>query len=159
MLVLAGHEAEVSSVYSLLSGPGASLLAPLGPRSCPEAGVPLAYCSCPQGHVTLQAGQVEGVARAALHDINIYLQPLWGCRQLELERVTDVVMKTEGNETLLEAVVTVTARPAKFQLRTSYSAARTTGQLTRMDHYSDTAMCVPQEEARARPHCVCPANN
>ena len=146
----------MEGVYSLLDSPGASLLAPLPPRSCSEAGVPLDYCSCPEGHVALQPSQLEGVARAALHDMNIFLQPLWGCQQLELETVTDVVMKTEANETLLEAVVTVTARPAQFQLMTSHSATRTRAQLTRMDHYSGTATCVPQEEARARPHCLCP---
>ena len=140
----------------MLEAPGASLLTPLGPRSCSAAGVPLNYCSCPEGHVALQTSQLEKVARAALTDMNIFLQPLWGCQQLELETLTDVVMKTEGNETLLEAVVTVTARPAQFQLMTSHSVTRTRARLTRMDHYSGTATCVPQGEARARPHCVCP---
>ena len=90
--------------------------------------------------------------------MNIFLQPLWGCQPLELETITNEMINTEGNETLLKALVVVTARPAQFQLTASLSPTSTRAQLTRMDHYSGTATCVPQEEARARPHCVCSKN-
>ena len=135
VLALAGHEADVSAVYSKLEGPGASLYR-LPPRSCSQAGVPLDFCSCPEGHISLQPSQLEGMARAALTDMNIFLQPLWGCQQLVLENVTDAVMKTEGDVVLLEALVTVTARPAKFQLMISHSETKTKVLLTRIiDHY------------------------
>ena len=159
VLALAGHEADVSAVYSKLEGPGASLFSRLPPRSCSQAGVPLDFCSCPEGHVGLQPSQLEGVARAALTDMNIFLQPLWGCQQLVLENVTDAVMKTEGDVVLLEALVTVTARPAKFQLMISHSESKTKVLLTRIDHYSNTALCVPAKDPKARPHCVCPSSS
>ena len=57
-------------------------------------------------------------------------------RGSSLENVTDAVMKTEGDVVLLEALVTVTARPAKFQLMISHSETKTKVLLTRIiDHY------------------------
>jgi len=44
---------EVEEVWGKEVGaPGASLFAPLEERTCGEAGVPLDYCSCPQGFYT-----------------------------------------------------------------------------------------------------------
>ena len=157
LLGLAIGEEEVEAGYQGLEGPGGSLLRPLGARSCSEAGVDLRYCSCSSGQVTLEPAEVEGLVRAVLTDINTFLEPLWGCQTLQLDRVTDVSMKTEEGEVVVQATVEVTPKPVAFLLSITKPNVTNTPSvsLVRLDRYSLTSHCVPQSEVLARPLCVC----
>ena len=89
-------------------------------------------------------------------DINIFLQPMWGCRQLELANITRAVMKTEGKDLSLEAVLAMTIEPVTFNMRLASSGENSSVSLTRSDKYSDTSHCVPGAEQGARQYCICP---
>ena len=156
ILGIAGGAEEVADVYKDHKVPGASLFSPLGRRSCTEAGVPLEFCSCPDGHITLDPSSIHDIAQAVLMDINIFLQPMWGCRKLELANITSAVMKTEGKVIGLEAVLETTIEPVTFHLKLSRSGSHLSVSLTRSDMYSETSHCVPQKEPGARQFCICP---
>jgi hypothetical protein len=156
ILGIAGGAEEVADVYKDHKVPGTSLFSPLGRRSCTEAGVPLEFCSCPDGHIALDPSSVHDIAQAVLMDINIFLKPMWGCRQLELANITSAVMKTEGKDISLEAVIVMTIDPVTFNMKLSSSGSDSSVSLTRSDKYSETSHCVPAAEPGARQYCVCP---
>ena len=157
ILGIAGGAEEVVDVYKDHKVPGASLFSPLGRRSCTEAGVPLEFCSCPDGHISLDPSSVQDIAQAVLMDINIFLQPLWGCRKLELANITSAVIKMEGEVISLEAVLAMSIEPVTFNMRLSSSGENISSlSLTRSDKYSETSHCVPEAEPGARQYCICP---
>ena len=156
ILGLAGGREEIARAYKDLKKFGASLFSPLGRRSCTEAGVLLEFCSCPDGHITLDPSSVETIAEAVLKDINIFLTPLWGCRTLKLANITSALMKTEWQTVTLEAVLVITIEPVVYHMSLTNSGSKTFLSLTRSDRYSKTSHCVPKADRGAVPYCICP---
>ena len=157
ILGVSGGAEEVASVYKDLESPGASLFSPLGERTCTSAGIPLDYCSCPEGYFNIEQPELlEGMAQAVLADMNVFLEPMWGCRWLELANITGASMKMEGGVIAVEATLTMTIQPVQFTMRVTHSDDLTSAKLTRLDRYSKTSNCVPQSELGALPYCICP---
>ena len=139
---------------------GTSLLRPVGKRTCSEAGVPLEYCSCQEGRVALMPEAVAGLARAALRDMDTFLEGLWGCLPLQLDRVVEAHTRTEDGATMLETKVIVVPSSAIFLIRMfpnrTEDTVNVTASFTRLDKYKPTSLCVPPQDARAKPFCICP---
>ena len=155
-----GTGVEQAELFPGVENKGSSLFRPLPLRTCSQAGVPLEYCSCSGGVHPLAPETLGGLARGALRDMNLWLAPLWGCGVLTLSRVVEGSYRREGGLLVVEVKVEVAPRNASFllRLRPEYSEERManlTATVTRLDRYQDTAWCVPQTEARARPYCVC----
>ena len=158
---------------------GASLLHPLPPRRCAEAGVPPEHCCCTEGLHRLEPAAMEGVAAAVLADTDAFLAPLGLCRGLGLQAVTEATLREEEKELVLELQIRVKPKAAVFQVLQTLSlfglimehvtnvdpqvtlsvspaphrlAAVT---LTRMDWYSSTSSCLPASSPHLRPYCIC----
>ena len=153
---------EVDEVWGKEVGPpGASLFSPLEERTCGEAGVPLDFCSCPQGFYPLPSKVVEELMAAVLMDMDAFLAPMWGCLPLHqsLASITKASMRVEEGKALVQSLVRLSREPVEFMVRVHFSLTNLTlanASLTRIDKYSATSKCVPLAEASARPYCVCP---
>ena len=160
LLALGVGGQAVASLYSGKISQGRSLLQPLGPRSCSEAGVPVQFCSCPQVQVALEEETVGPIVKAVLEDINNLLGPLEDCQRFHVDTVTDGSMKIDGEKVLIEAFVEVTRKPVKFLVKIFHAAgtgwSNATALVTRLDKYSLTSHCVTPQHRRLRPYCVCP---
>ena len=167
LLALGVGQELVDTFYAGSLSPGSSLLSPLRPRTCSEAGISLWFCSCPEDQRVIESGVARQLLEAVLEDMNAFLQPLeLGCQQLEIapaggqtEAVTDANMKFEGNMVVIEAFVETKARSAHFQVKVLLRQIGAEGEvmavMTRLDQYSLTSACVPDGQDWLRPHCVC----
>ena len=139
--------------------PGASLLTPLHMRSCTEAGVPLDFCSCPKGQLSLAPHTLLPVVESVFADLDHFLQPLWGCHQLrgKVANVTRTRVKREDGLVMVEALVRLTIQPVEFNIRVKFleNMREVAASLTRLDMYSATSHCVPTSDTIARPLCIC----
>jgi hypothetical protein len=99
---------------------GRSLLHPLPPRTCAEAGVPAEHCSCTGGRALVEPRAVEAVARALLQDTEAFL-PAGLCSRLELGAVLEAAVRGEGGgqegRAVLEILMEVLPGQAKFQVQ------------------------------------------
>jgi len=137
---------------------GSSLLHPLPPRRCAEAGVPPEHCCCTEGLHRLEPASMEVVATAVLADTDTFLAPLGLCRGLALQAVTEATLREEEEELVLELQIRVRPKAAVFQVTLALSPAPHHLQavtLTRMDWYSSTSSCLPPSSPHLRPYCIC----
>ena len=164
VLALGVGQDKVDDFYRGFLNPGSSLLKPLEPRTCSEANISLWFCSCPEDHVALEPEDVRALLEAVLEDMNVFLQPLeLGCQKLEISSsahqnpVTNPSMMFEGDNVEIEAFVETKVREAHFQVKIflSGSSGEVEVSLTRLDQYSLTSECVPENGDSVRPYCVC----
>lgn len=139
---------------------GRSLLHPVPPRSCQEAGVPPQYCSCSSGQAKLQTSTLAPLARALLQDLDVFLAPTGLCTPLVLKEVKEASVHRQKQEQVVQLRVTVV--PASAQFEVVVTVGQTGGvsslvgvQVTRLDWYSATSSCLPGALPHLRPYCVC----
>ena len=103
---------KVDNFYRGFLSPGSSLLEPLEPRTCSEAGISLWFCSCPEDHMALDPEDMRALLEAVLEDMNIFLEPLErGCQKLEISSsahqnpVTNPSIMFEGDNVKIKAFV------------------------------------------------------
>ena len=68
--------------------------------------------------------------------------------------------RTEDGATMLETKVIVVPSSAIFLIRMfpnrTEDTVNVTASFTRLDKYKPTSLCVPPQDARAKPFCICP---
>ena len=144
-------------LFPKYEGHGISLLEDVGDRNCEEAEISENYCQCTDGISEMSADESKIWAQKILLDTNNFLQPFDFCQKLSLKTVIDASSKFL-NKVLSIRVQFEVRTGAMFEGSYSWNTEQhqlNNDKLVRLDWYSDTSRCVPNNLAFIRPYCIC----
>ena len=127
-------------------------------RSCDDAGIPAAFCSCSNlEEIDANSSVVTDAAKAIVRTINEALEPVKDiCGKWHLERVVKAMKRPWKRE---YSVLVETAPEAKFQgwveMKRSRKMVVGIGQISRVDEYGLTSVCVLKRRYDLKAYCRC----
>jgi len=150
----------VSQIFKGFEGHGKSLFKLLSSRTCEEAEIPEEFCSCTDGVQSLdpETDVLVSLGRSLINDVNSYLKDMNYCEKLTISKLENAIVKRANSKSLLTFQIHVHQTQAIFEAqvicrqKTSDSCAI---RLTRLDWYSLTSQCVPDNMQRFSPFCIC----
>eukprot|EP00092_Neocalanus_flemingeri_P031328 GFUD01034024.1.p1 GENE.GFUD01034024.1~~GFUD01034024.1.p1 ORF type:complete len:665 (-),score=137.74 GFUD01034024.1:75-2069(-) len=157
-ILAAGVGKSSEELFSDFEGHGTSLFTELADRTCQEAEIPEDYCSCTDGVVKLSPSSVRPLAVAILKDTDQFVSSLERCQMLQLNQVKEAMAKVTDQQVFFSIQIEVKPHNALFEASFSFSLEQRnldSSKLTRLDWYSDTSQCVPDQLQYLKPYCIC----
>ena len=147
-------------IFKGFEGHGKSLFEKLSNRTCKEAEVPEEFCSCTDGVFSLDTDtdSLVKLSKALLKDVNSYLKDIKYCVELTVLKLDNASVKRTNDLSLLTFQIYVEQKRAIFEARVTckQNSVDPCGiNLTRLDWYSLTSQCIPDNSKRLSPLCIC----
>jgi len=155
-----GANKSLKDIFQGFEAHGKSLFATINNRTCEEAEIPLEYCNCLDGVSSLNEKDknLVNLGKSLLADLNTHLKNQKYCSEINLKGIQNASLKRFNTALLLVFHLYVHERGGIFEAQVLCKGSDNDSceiHLNRLDWYSKTSGCVPENLASINQYCIC----
>ena len=155
-----GTNKSLKDIFQGFEAHGKSLFATMNNRTCEEAEIPLEYCNCLDGVTSLNEKDqnLVNLGKSLLADLNTHLKNQKYCSKINLKDIKNASLKKFNSALLLVFHLYAHERGGIFEAHILCKGSDNNSckiHLNRLDWYSKTSGCVPENLSSLNPYCIC----